>query len=65
MEVCLSMHDLLFPPGKKGLREQNICETNNCEIKVCELDLENWKNCGIKDGERVGFDCIYLFIYVL
>ena len=44
MEVYLSMYDLLLPSGTKGLREQNICETKNCEIKVCELDLENWKN---------------------
>ena len=29
----------------EGLRELNICETENCEIKVCELDLEKSKNC--------------------
>ena len=38
---------LFVPPGTKGLRELNICETENCEIKVCELDLEQSKNCGI------------------
>ena len=47
MQVCVSMYDLLLPPGTKGLREKNICETKNWEIKVCELDLENWKNCGM------------------
>ena len=31
------------PPGKKGLREWNICKTKNFEIKVCELDLQNEK----------------------
>ena len=65
MKVCLSMSDLLLSPGTEGLREQNICETKNCEIKVCELDLENWKSCGIKDGVWAEFPRIYLFIYGL
>ena len=65
MEVCLSMYDFVLLPGTNGLREQTICEINNCEIKVCELDLENWKNYGIKDGEWAKFYCIYLFIYGL
>ena len=51
MEVCLSIYDLLLPPDTKELGEQSICQTKNCEIKVCELDLENWENCGIKDGK--------------
>ena len=32
--------DAFCPPGTKGLRELNICETKNCEIKVCGIDLE-------------------------
>ena len=31
----------------KRLRELNICETENCKIKVCELDLEESKYCGM------------------
>ena len=63
MEVCLSIYDLLLPPDTKELGEQSICQTKKCEIKVCELDLENWENCGIKDGKWGEFYCIYLFIY--
>ena len=40
MEDCLSNYNLLLPPGKKVLREQNVCETKNCEINVCKLDLK-------------------------
>ena len=39
-----------------------LYETKNWEIKVCKLDLENWKNCGIKDSEQADFYCIYLFM---
>ena len=41
MQVFLSTYDLLLPPGKKGLRELNIYETENFKIKVCELDFES------------------------
>ena len=59
------MYELLLPPGTKGLREQNIFETKNCKVKVCELDLENWKNFEVKDGEWAEFYYIFLFIYGL
>ena len=62
MQVCLNMHDLLLPPGPKGLRELNICETKNCKIKVCELDLEKSKNCGKIVSEKVFNPFTYLFI---
>ena len=38
-----------------------FCETKNCEVKVCKLNLQNCKNCLIKDGEWAHF---ITFIYL-
>ena len=51
-----------FPPGTKGLRKLNICETKNCEIKVCELDLEKLKKCGKIANEKIFNAFTYLFM---
>ena len=55
------MYDLFVPPGTRGLREPNICETKNCEIKVCELDLEKSKNCEKIANEQIFIAFTYLF----
>ena len=37
------------------LREENVSGRKECVIKDCELDLQNWRNCGIKDCEWTKF----------
>ena len=59
------MYDFLLPSSKKGLREQNVCETKNYEIKICELDFQIWKDCRFKDGEWAEFYYIYIFLWTL
>ena len=53
---------LFVPTGSKGLRELNICETKNCKIKVCEQDLEKWKNSGKIANEQFFNAFTYLFM---
>ena len=55
MQVCLSRDDLL-------LRELNIYETKSWEFKVCELDIEKWKNCGNIPNEQIFIAFTYLFM---
>ena len=43
------------------VKRTKFCETKNCEIEVCKLNLQNWKDCLIKDGEWAHF---IAFIYL-
>ena len=58
MEDCLSNYNLLLPPGKKVLREQNVCEKK----KIVKLTFVNWtsKSERIVELKMANEQCLFI-----